>query len=176
MHHRERRGNNLPLGYHFATAARRISYPSETPDNGERRGWKRGRERGRGMGRREALSPRERETRTSAPPPRNIIAPAPFPRADWKLSLPRNYLCSIARADISRKRGRVAAQKLFDCVSQSGRNQRRDRESYANVPRDTRTRHATRIEAAYGSHLIVSRSFSALSLPPLSLFLCFFLL
>ena len=60
--------------------------------------------------------------RTSGPPSRNIIAPTPFPCADWKLSSPRNYLCSIARADISRKCGRIAAQKLFDCVSQSERN------------------------------------------------------
>lgn len=119
-------GNNLPLGHHFAAAARRISYPSEMPDNSERRRRARGGGGGGGgTGRREALSRRE----TSAPPTRNIIAPAPFPRADWKLSLPRDYLCSIARADISRKRGRVAPRKLFDCVSQSGEGSARRRDS-----------------------------------------------
>lgn len=82
--------------------------------------------------------------------PRNIIAPAPFPRADWKLSLPRNYLCSIARADISRKRGRVAARKLFDCVSQSGRN------------RELRTWDDTRMQRGQTLHTRVSVPFSLL--------------
>lgn len=132
---------------------RRISYPSEAPDNGERR--HRGMETtGGGERERDGKKLSQRETRTSAPPPRNIIAPAPFPRADWKLSLPRNYLCSIARADISRKRGRVAARKLFDCVSQSGRNRRRNRES--------RTWDCTRTQRGQTLHTRVSVPFSLL--------------
>lgn len=103
-------GYNLPLGYHFAAATRRISYPSETPDNGERRRRARGWRKGSGA---TALTRETQRAVRAMSPPRNIMASAPFPRTDWKLSPPRNYLCSIARADISRKRGRVAARKTF---------------------------------------------------------------